>query len=181
MIQSRTITFGSSKLFRDALAVIGAALALGLVGPITIPLPFTPVPLSLTAHLILVFAVLLGPKRASLAVLGYLAQGLAGLPVFSHGGSGLLYFAGPTGGYLIGYLVAAYATGKMAERGGSKIALFGAMLFGNLLVHLFGVLHLCQFLGMQKAILLGSLPFIAGDLLKVFVATRACASYRLQQ
>lgn len=174
MIKTALFTAASSKFMRDALVVIGASLALGLVGPLAIPLPFTPVPIAFTVPFILFFAVCLGPKRASLAVIGYLIQGLMGLPVFAKGGSGLLHFMGPTGGYLIGYLVAAYATGKVAEFiGRERYKIFGAMLLGNFLIHLLGVLHLSQFLGFQKAVLLGCVPFIAVDLLKLVAASSA--------
>lgn len=180
MINTAIFQINSYKWLRDAAAVIGASLVLSLVAPLAIPLPFSPVPLSLATLFVLFFAVTLGSKRASLAVLGYLAQGLMGLPVFSKGGSGLLHFAGPTGGYLVGYLAAAFVTGYLVERlqNRSGAKLFGSIFLGSLPIYFFGVLHLSLFLGAGQAILLGFVPFIAGDLLKALVITRVCAAFQ---
>lgn len=166
-----TLAIRTQQPLRDFFAVLGATIALGLIGPLAIPLPFSPVPISLTAQVILLLAVVLGSKRASLAVLGYLIQGLAGLPVFSMGRCGLLHLAGPTGGYLVGFLVAAYVTGRIVERMGSG-SHFKAMLIGNLVLYPFGLLQLSQFIGLQQAFLVGCLPFLAGDLLKLVLAAK---------
>jgi biotin transport system substrate-specific component len=112
---------------------------------------------------------LLGSKRAPAAVALFLAQGAFGLPVFTHGGCGLAYFFGPRGGYLIGYLVAAYTVGKVVELLGKRTlsTAFTAMLAGNAVLFLCGATWLSTFIGVEKAILLGVVPFLLGDLLKI--------------
>src|SRR5579872_6334184 len=102
-----------NTILRDVLLVLGASLALGLVGQLMIPLPFSPVPLALRSQLVLLFAAWLGPKRGALAVMGFLAQGIAGLPVFAMGTAGFGALIGAHGGYLIGYVAAAIVAGYL--------------------------------------------------------------------
>ena len=163
----------SQGRFRDLFVVLGTSIILSLSAWISIPLPFTPVPISFTVQLVLFFAVALG-KRGAYATALYLAQGAVGLPVFANGGCGLAYFMGPTGGYLIGFLMSAYALATLVERIQNKtpVKTFGLMLFGNALIYVFGVSHLALLIGGANAIKLGLLPFIGGDLLKILFLHR---------
>jgi biotin transport system substrate-specific component len=97
------------------------------------------------------------------------------LPVFAGGKAGLAVLLGPTGGYLIGFIAAAFVTGWLAERGWDRWPLTTAlaMVFGNLVIYLFGVSWLAVFVGISKAPLLGMVPFIPGDILKIVLATVA--------
>lgn len=170
-----------NSLARDICLVLGASIIIALCAPISIPLPFTPVPLAIAAQVVLLLSVLLGSKRATLAVLLYLIQGGMGLPVFAAGGAqGILRFIGPTGGYLLGYLVAAYVTGliceKMKERSQGKV--FAAMAAGNLLIFIFGLLHLSYFVPMHSLLILGFFPFIGGEIAKLILAQRALKAAR---
>ena len=156
----------------DIALVIGGSLLIGLCAQVKILLPFSPVPITGQTFAVLMIGALLGPWRGSLAVLAYIMEGVAGLPVFALG-SGFAVLIGPTGGYLVGFAAAAYITGLLAEKGwdrriGSTIA---AMIAGNLIIYGFGLLWLSCLTGFSKAVLVtGLFPFITGDLLKISLA-----------
>ncbi len=166
---------------REVLVVLTASFIIALFAPVAIPLPFTPVPIATQVHVVLLLACFLGSKRASMAVMTYLFQGAIGLPVFSGGAGGLLALAGPRGGYLVGYLAAAFVTGFIMERTKklTSFKAFGAMGVGNLVVYLFGLPWLAQFLGWQNAVVLGMLPFLFGDVLKLILATGSLKTFWL--
>lgn len=164
----------SQKLIADFLIVLSTSLLFGLSSWIAIRFPFSPIPISFTAHLILMFSVLLG-KRGAYATWLYLIQGALGFPVFSNGGSGLAYILGPTGGYLVGFAIASYVVAilstELKEKSPSKI--FGILLLGNALIYVFGLPHLGVLVGTANAFKLGFIPFIGGDLLKLIFANRS--------
>jgi biotin transport system substrate-specific component len=172
---SRVQTSQVNSWLKELMIVLGASVIIALFAPISIPLPFSPVPIATQAHVILFLAALLGSRRGSLAVLAFLFQGAMGLPVFSGAKGGLWVLAGPTGGYLLGYLAAAFLTGYLVERMRDQTAMktFGAMAAGNGVIYLFGLPWLAQFVGWQGAFLLGLLPFVIGDALKLVVSTKA--------
>ncbi|NGX26416.1 MAG: Biotin transporter BioY [Chlamydiae bacterium] len=160
--------------FKDLFIVLGASILLALSAWISIRLPFTPVPISFTAQLVLALSVLLG-KRGAYATALYVAQGAAGLPVFANGGCGIAYMMGPTGGYLIGFLIAAYAVGALVEKVHEKTPtkIFSLMIFGNALIYVFGLPHLALLVGSTNALKFGLYPFIAGDLLKLMLVQQS--------
>lgn len=169
------------SLLKECCIVLGASIIISLCAPISIPLPFTPVPIALAAQVILLLSVLLGSQRATLAVIAYLAQGAMGLPVFAAGGvQGMLRFVGPTGGYLLGYILAAFVTGliceKMKERSEGKV--FAAMIAGNCIIFLCGLAHLSHFVPMGSLLFLGLFPFIGGEIVKLILAQRALKALR---
>lgn len=131
-----------------------------------------PVPVTGQTFAVLMLGALLGAKRGSLCVLVYLAQGAVGLPVFAHGNTGFTAFAGPTGGYLAGFVAAAYLVGTLAERGWDrKVAkTILAMCLGNLVIYFFGMIWLSFLIGFPKALTLGMYPFLPGDALKILLA-----------
>ncbi|MBI3508529.1 MAG: biotin transporter BioY [Chlamydiia bacterium] len=153
------------SFWADLALVVFCSLILGLLGKLMIPLPFTPVPLALRSFFVLLMAVVLGPQRAALAVLGFLAQGLCGMPVFTHGALGIAAFAGPNGGYLIGYVAMALVTGHVAKK-----AQLMALVAGTVVLYVLGAGYLATFVGVQKALWLGVVPFLLGDALKIAVA-----------
>lgn len=165
---------------KEGAVILGASVIIALFAPVSIPLPFTPVPLATQAHVILLLSCILGAKRASLAVLTFLFQGVIGFPVFAGGAAGILAFAGPRGGYLLGYLVAAFFTGLMMERSSNRTPFkaIAAMGLGNLIIYFFGLPWLSRFVGWENAFLLGMLPFILGDALKLVVATKSLKALR---
>ena len=168
------LVWESSSRARDVFIVVLASILISLCGPISISLPFTPVPLAIQAHVCLLLGVLLGSKRGALAVVGFLIQGACGLPVGAKGGAGLAWIFGPTGGYLLGYIIGTFVTGYLVERmrTRSRRAVFCAMAIGNLIVYALGCLHLSRFIGGEMALTLGILPFLIGDFLKLSFATK---------
>lgn len=159
-------------LLRDAALVVLSSFLIGLFAHVSIPLPFTPVPIATQSLFVLLLSVLLGPKRGAAAVLLFLCQGAAGLPVFAGGAAGLAKLAGPTGGYLIGYMAAAYITGALAERKRTLLNASIAMTAGSAAIYLLGASYLATFVGLQKALLLGVVPFLLGDALKILASLR---------
>lgn len=155
-------------------AVIGGAAVLTLSAKIQIP--FWPVPLNLQTMAVMALALGLGPRLAVASFAAYLAAGASGLPVFAGSperGVGLLYLAGPTGGYLIGMLAASWATGALGA-GRGLAARLGAMLLGIALIYGLGVTWLALYVPAPQLLSAGIAPFILGDLLKIgIVATGA--------
>lgn len=151
-------------------SVLIAGLLISLAGSLSIPLPFTPVPLALRSLVVFGVSVWLGSARnASFAVLVFLFQAACGLPVLA---GGLKSFFGPTGGYLVGYLVAAFLIGLFCEKVRQKNLFSWMILFSVAtgVIYLFGASYLSLFVK-DQAILLGVVPFLIGDAVKVLVAT----------
>ncbi len=161
------------NLLYNVTLVIGASLLVAVAAQIAVPLPFTPVPVTAQTLGVLLIGVVLGSVRGTLAMLTYLAEGAVGLPVFAGGKAGLLWLAGPTGGYLVGFVIAAFVTGFLAERKWDRNVLtsFLAMLIGNVIIFIFGLLVLQSYVGMDKVLALGLYPFVLGDIVKLALAT----------
>ena len=162
-----------SWLFDVGLVVLFSAFV-ALMAQIAIPL--WPVPLTLQTLGVLFTGAALGSRRGALSMLLYLAEGLVGLPVFAGGASGVTQLLGPTGGYLVGFVVAAGIVGWLAERGWDRHLLWTvlAMVIGNLAIYTLGVTWLAVFLGdLGSALVEGALIFVPGDLVKIAIATLA--------
>ena len=160
----------------EELALIAVAnLCLVLSAQAAVRLPFTPVPITAQTLAVLMAGALLGRRRGTLAVLAYLAEGAAGLPVFAGGAGGLPYMLGPTGGYLAGFLLAAYITGGLKDRGWERrpLSALAMLALGNLAIYLPGLLWLSRFVGPEKALALGFFPFLIGDALKLALGAPA--------
>ncbi len=151
--------------------VLAASLFIALMAQVRLPLPFTPVPITGQTFAVLLVGAALGSRRGAAAVLAYLAEGLLGLPVFA-GGAGLVYALGPTGGYLLGFVAAAFLTGLVAERGGDRrvATAWVGFLLGEAAIYALGVPWLAHFVGFPQAVAIGLLPFIAGDIVKAVAA-----------
>ncbi len=152
--------------------VLGGALFTALLAQVSIPLPFTPVPVTLQTFAVLTTGATLGARKGALSLLVYALVGMAGAPVFAGGTAGASTVLGPLGGYLIGFVVAAYLVGLLAERGwdrDGKVLL--AMVIGEVAMYAIAVPWLGLYLGMAKAVTLGFLPFVIGDTLKLLVAS----------
>ena len=172
---TQALQSGSSRLLKEGLLVLFCSLLLGLCSKISIPLFFTPVPISVQNFCILFLSLFLGSRKCFAAVFCLLAQAALGFPVLSSGAIGLAGFFGPTGGYLMGYLAASFVTGYMIERMGKKTWLTAslAMAVGNGIIYLLGFSYLSTFVGIKSAFLLGIAPFLLGDLVKFFVVLKA--------
>ncbi len=156
---------------RDALLVVGFSLFVALSAQPEIRLAY--VPLTLQTLAVLLTGAVLGSRRGALALLLYLGQGAAGLPVFAGGAGGIAHLVGPTAGYLIAFPLAAGLVGLLAERGWDRHILWTvlAMILGNLVIYLLGVSWLAIYLGsLRSAIANGMLPFLLGDLIKIAIA-----------
>lgn len=155
------------------LTLIGVMSAIiCILGPLSIPIGL--VPISLT-NLAVYFAIyVLGRKRGTISYMVYLLIGLIGLPVFSGFSGGFPKLAGPTGGYLIGSIFMAFISGIFIDKFSNKIYMcFLGMIIGTIITYLFGAAWLAYVahLTFNKALAIGVLPFIPGDLIKVIIAT----------
>ncbi len=159
-----------SSLFAS-LTVVGAYIA--------IPLPLSPAPIVLQNLFVLLAGLLLGKKWGTASVAIYLLAGAAGLPVFAGGTGGIAHFAGPTGGYLVGFVPAAFVIGVFSDKKNSG-PLFDviAMIAGSLIIYAMGIFWLKIYTGFSflKTVIVGMVPFLPGDALKiaaaVFIAKR---------
>lgn len=156
-----------------ALVTLGAALV-ALAAQVVIALPFTPVPITGQTFAVVLVGGSLGAVRGVASLSLYLVLGLVGVPVYSDGGSGWDVVSGASGGYIVGFVLAAALTGWLAEqrwdrRLSSSIA---AMLTGNVVIYLVGVPWLASVanLGLESALEQGLYPFVVGDLVKLYVA-----------
>lgn len=173
-------TLAATLLPRTATHVAGAVLA-AIVGALLLTLsakvqvPFYPVPMTMQSFVVLGLGAALGARLGAASVALYLAQGALGLPVFAgtpEKDIGRAYMMGPTGGYLAGFLLAAYVIGLLAERGWdrSHLKLFAAMALGHAIIFLAGYVWLAGLIGWEKAWLSGVLPFGWATLFKTALA-----------
>lgn len=187
MSSVRTLTLADAALprvgfLRDALLVVGASLLTAAAARVALPLPWSPVPLTGQTFAVLLGGAVLGARRGALAQALYLAQGALGLPVFAAGLGGAQVFAGPTGGFLLAFPLAAAVVGLCAERGwdrrfGTTLA---AMLLGSAVILLSGTALLARFVPAERLLAAGALSFVPGDVVKAVAAALALpAAWRL--
>ena len=162
---------GTSKMLRAAILVfLGSAL---LTLSAKVQVPFYPVPMTMQTLVVLLVGMAFGARLGVATVALYLAEGAAGLPVFAgtpEKGIGLAYMMGPTGGYLLGFVHAAAIAGWMVERRRDAAGLALAVVAGSIAIYGPGVLWLARFVGAGRALELGLVPFLGGDLLKAGLA-----------
>ncbi|MDI9395418.1 MAG: biotin transporter BioY [Euryarchaeota archaeon] len=175
----------TSELRKMVFASLFAALtAAGAY--IQIPIPFSPVPVTLQVFFVLLAGSMLKSKWGSLSMIVYTLLGVAGLPVFAGGSSGIGVLLGPTGGYIFGFIAAAFIVGKLAEKAEhakkSGLAINALnMSTGILIIYALGVfqLMLVAEVGLWTAITLGLIPFIPGEIIKTAVAAYIASSNEL--
>lgn len=163
-----------------ALVAIGNLL---LIASAKAQVPFWPVPMTLQTLAVVMIGATGGARLGFATLLVYLAEGAAGFPVFAgtpERGIGLLYMVGPTGGYLLGFLLAATLIGWLVESGFARslprIAL--SVLAAHATVHVFGLAWLATSVGFEKAVAGGFVPFLPADLLKMAIAATAIYAMR---
>ena len=167
---AETLWAGSagSHLQKAALVLAGTVL---LALSAHIKVPFWPVPMTMQTFVVLMIGAAFGARLAGATVLAYLIEGAFGLPVFATG-AGLGYMAGPTAGYLAGFLVAATLVGGLADRGHGRSILTTLMAFlvGEAVILALGAGWLAVLFGPEKAVSAGLLPFLPGEAVKVALA-----------
>ncbi len=154
--------------------MVGFALFTAASAQVTFPLPWTPVPVTGQTLAVLLSGAALGWRAGALSQLLYVALGAVGLPFYQGGTGGWSVVSGATGGYLVGFVVAAAVVGALAERRQDRQLLTSipAMLAGSAVIYLFGVPWLAHELGVNatRAIELGMAPFVIGDAFKLVAA-----------
>ena len=173
----KTIALVEDRRF-VALGVVGFTAALAAASQIAIPLPGTPVPITLQPLLVVLAGMMLGPIAGATSMVLYLIVGALGVPVFAPmGAPGALRLIGPTGGYLLAYPVAAYVAGLLALRARSFGARALAAGAGVLVLYLGGLAQLAVLTGsLTRAALLGVVPFVALDAVKSLIAAAVTRS-----
>ena len=183
-VDTRTMTLadavrpGAKSLLWDPVLVVAFGTLMGLVAQISIPLPFTPVSITGQTFGVLLTGAALGSRRACVAMLVYLAEGLGGLPVFALGHSSPAALLAPSGGYLLSFPFAAFAVGFLAERAFDRTfwRAVVAMVLGDMIIFAIGLPWLGHFVGIGKAVPLGLIPFIPGEIVKLLVAAAVLPS-----
>jgi biotin transport system substrate-specific component len=167
-------SWATQSRVRNAILVMGLTGFTALAAQVSIPLPFTPVPLTLQTFAVLAGAAALGAERAVIAQVLYITLAVAGVPVLAGGASGHEVVVGATGGYLIGFVLASYVVGRISSNGAStksgKTAL--AFLAGSVLIYALGAPWLAFTTGntITWAVVNGVVPFLVGDLIKAVAA-----------
>ncbi len=160
-------------LFYDFMMVGLGSLFLGLLSQLSFHLPGTPVPVTGQTLGVLLAGAALGSFRGALAVTLYLVEGALGWPVFAGGKSGVMVLLGPTGGYLLGFVLAAFLAGWLAEKGWDRkpwtTAL--AMTLAYVPIYTFGMIGLLPFVPLKNVLRVGVAPFLPGALFKIALAS----------
>ncbi len=171
-----------ARVISKLLLALGMAVLTGLAAQIRIPLPWSPVPITGQTFAVLLAGVLLGSWWGGMSMALYLGLGVLGIPWFAGWGSGLGHLAGPTGGYIIGFIFASLFVGYMADRyvrARSFLSMLALMLIANFLfIYGLGLIQLGLWLSLVKGsavtlsglLYMGLIPFIAGDITKAVLA-----------
>ena len=159
----------------NLLLILGATAITGLAAQLAIPVPWSPVPITGQTFAVLLSGAVLGARRAFLAQALYLIEGAIGLPVFAGGAAGIAKFAGPTGGYLAAFPLAAFVVGVLAEHGWDRrfFTMLAAMLLGSVVIFALGIAVLSRFVPGESLLAAGLWPFVPGDLVKSTLAALA--------
>jgi biotin transport system substrate-specific component len=150
---------------------------------IRIPLPFSPVPITMQTLFTYMAGAILGGSLGALSQLVYILVGISGLPIFAGGNAGLSVLIGPTGGYLVGFVAGTFVIGKLTEakKNLGLPWLLTCMVIGTTIIYTSGIIQLMNWMriDLPKAVIIGATPFIAGDLIKMLVA--AYATHRIKK
>lgn len=159
----------NSGLALRALKIVGFALATAAAAQIKFPMPGSPVPITFQTAIVLLAGLRLGAKDGAVSQVAYILGGTLGLPFFAGGAFGLAALMGPTGGYLLGFVLAAFVIGALRNTAKSLLGIWVLTLMTSLILFIPGVLQLKTISGItyEQALLVGFFPFIVGDLIKV--------------
>jgi biotin transport system substrate-specific component len=158
---------------RLAVGVLAFAVATVFGAQIAVPVPFTPVPITLQTLFVILAGVVLGPRAGAVSMALYVGAGALGAPIFSNGGAGLPWLLGPTGGYLLAYPASAFVAGWVAGRDGSMPRIVLGLTLAVLTQYAGGLAQLAAITGESFATVLamGAIPFLFGDVVKIVTAT----------
>ena len=159
------------ETFKNILLVLGGVAFLSIMSQVLIPLPYTPVPISLGTFGVTLMALLYGRKLGTATILSYVAAGSLGAPIFAGGKAGSLF--SPTGGYILGYIIAVVILGYLADKGVTKsyVKTILSLLLSSAIILTLGALVLSLFMPGKNAFMIGVLPFLPGDALKSTTVT----------
>ncbi|WP_315521216.1 biotin transporter BioY [Leptotrichia wadei] len=159
------------ETFKNILLVLGGVAFLSIMSQVLIPLPYTPVPISLGTFGVTLMALLYGRKLGTATILSYVAAGSLGAPIFAGGKAGSLF--SPTGGYILGYIIAVVILGYLADKGVTKsyVKTILSLLLSSAIILTLGALVLSLFVPGKNAFMIGVLPFLPGDALKSTTVT----------
>jgi biotin transport system substrate-specific component len=170
----RLAVFPRATLLTDAVVVLFGAGLVAAAAQISIKLPFTPVPITGQTFAVVLVGASLGAVRGTASLMLYLWLGVAGAPIYAHHDHGWDVISGASGGYIVGFVVAAAVTGLLAERGWDQrlSSAIAAMLTGNVIVYLVGLPWLAAVLdtNLEKTLEYGLYPFVPGDVFKLYLA-----------
>jgi biotin transport system substrate-specific component len=177
-LQRETTPSAAKEITTNVVACIAATVVVALAAHVSISLPFTPVPFTLQPLAVLGVGLVLGPTLGFISMMAYLAEGIAGFPVFSPiGMGGVAQLLGPTGGFLMAYPLVAFITGFLATRGFARKAnrfavAFVACSVATLCLFASGAawLHACTGLSLSATLTAAVLPFLPGEFVKILVA-----------
>ena len=171
---SGTVAVDNQKIRTKQMVLIALMTAVTCVlGPLSIPLPFSPVPISLTNFAIFLAIFVLGMKSGTISFIIYLLLGAVGVPVFSSFRGGFQVLAGPTGGYLIGFIFLAAIAGFFVEKFPAKIYMHVVgMIIGMAVCYAFGTVWLAKLLSLsfKEGLMMGVIPYLPGDAAKIIIA-----------
>jgi len=159
------------ETFKNILLVLGGVAFLSIMSQVLIPLPYTPVPISLGTFGVTLMALLYGRKLGTATILSYVAAGSLGAPIFAGGKAGSLF--SPTGGYILGYIAATIILGYLADKGVTKsyVKTILSLMLSSAIILTLGSLVLSLFVPGKNAFMIGVLPFLPGDALKSTTTT----------
>ena len=167
-------SWAKKSVVRNATLVLGLTAFTAMCAQVAVPLPFTPVPLTLQTFAVLAGAAALGAERAVIAQVLYVVLAIAGIPVLAGGASGTDVVVGATGGYILGFVVASYVVGRIAERGATQkvLSTVTGYVAGTAVIYALGVswLSFVTHMSVRDAVVAGMIPFLVGD------AIKACAA-----
>lgn len=171
---SGAVAVDNQKIKTKQMVLIALMTAVTCVlGPLSIPLPFSPVPISLTNFAIFLAIFVLGMKNGTISFIIYLLLGAVGVPVFSSFRGGLQVLAGPTGGYLIGFIFLALIMGFALDHFDRKLVptIIG-MIIGMAVCYAFGTVWLAKLLSLsfKEGLMMGVIPYLPGDAAKIIIA-----------
>lgn len=170
-IPNRLAVMVRGRVAIDVALVIGASAIIAIAAQIAVPVPFSPVPLTLQPLAVILVGVALGSVRGAAAAAAYLLEGASGLPVFAQGHGGAIWLAGPTAGYLLSYPAAAFAAGWFSERGwgGSTVRSLAGMLSALAIIYAGGWSWIAVLTSPAIAFTTGVAPFVLADAVKVAI------------